>query len=121
MRERALELSGKNDESAVLAKIGEMVEPDKTFARKIHALVLETAPQLHAKTWYGMPAYANQDGKVICFFQSGHKYKSRYCTLGFSDSANLDDGAMYPTGYAIKDLTPTEEARIKELVKKAIR
>jgi uncharacterized protein YdhG (YjbR/CyaY superfamily) len=122
MRERARELkrSGKADgESEVLAKIAEMPEADRVKAERLHAIVKATAPELSPKTWYGMPAYA-KDGKVVCFFQSAAKFKTRYSTLGFSDQANLDDGNMFPTSFALKELTAAEEKRIAALVKKAI-
>jgi uncharacterized protein YdhG (YjbR/CyaY superfamily) len=131
MRERAEELKaearrgprakkGKADgEGDVLAKIAEMPEPDRAKAERLHAIVKASAPELAPKTWYGMPAYA-RDGKVVCFFQSAHKFKSRYATLGFSDEANLDEGAMWPTSFALKELTGAEEARIAALVKKAV-
>jgi uncharacterized protein YdhG (YjbR/CyaY superfamily) len=126
MKERAKELKAaaraENDraagESAVLEKIAEMSEPDRTMAERLHAIIKASAPTLSPKTWYGMPAYA-RDGKVVCFFQSAEKFKSRYATLGFSDTANLDEGVMWPTAFALKELTPTEEARISALVKKA--
>jgi len=105
-------------ESDVLAKIAEMAEPDRTMAKRIHAIVKSSAPSLSPRTWYGMPAYA-KDGKVICFFQSGQKFKSRYATLGFQDKANLDDGAMWPTAFALTELTTAVESRIAALVKKA--
>jgi uncharacterized protein YdhG (YjbR/CyaY superfamily) len=105
-------------ESDVLAKIAEMAEPDRAMAKRIHAIVKASAPALSPRTWYGMPAYA-KDGKVVCFFQSGQKFKSRYATLGFQDKANLDDDAMWPTAYALTQLTTAVEARIAELVKKA--
>ena len=123
MRERARELKAEGreaeGESDVLAKIAEMPEPDRALAERIHALVKDTAPELSPRTWYGMPAYT-KDGSVVCFFQSAHKFKSRYATLGFSDKATLDDGAMWPTSFAVKELTPDEEARIVALVKKAM-
>jgi uncharacterized protein YdhG (YjbR/CyaY superfamily) len=125
MKERARELKaeaagGKADgESDVLAKIAQMQEPDRVMAERLHALVKATAPALSPRTWYGMPAYA-KDGKVVCFFQSGQKFKSRYATIGFSDKANLDDGAMWPTTFALKKLTATEEARIRALVEQAV-
>jgi uncharacterized protein YdhG (YjbR/CyaY superfamily) len=121
MRERAKELkAGKSDgESDVLEKIAEMPEADRVMAERLHAIVKASAPDLAPRTWYGMPAYA-KDGKVVCFFQSAQKFKSRYATLGFSDKANLDEGAMWPTSFALKKLTATEEARIAELVKKAV-
>jgi uncharacterized protein YdhG (YjbR/CyaY superfamily) len=95
-----------------------MPEPDRTMASRLHAIILDSAPTLEPRTWYGMPAYA-RDGSVLCFFQSAQKFKTRYATLGFSDKANLDEGAMWPTGFALKELTATEEARIAALVKKA--
>jgi uncharacterized protein YdhG (YjbR/CyaY superfamily) len=129
MKERAQELkaearrgsrAGKADgESDVLAKIAEMPEPDRVMAKRLHAIVIASAPALSPKTWYGMPAYA-KDGKVVCFFQSAGKFKSRYATFGFSDEANLDEGAMWPTAFALKELTAAEEARIGALVKKAV-
>ncbi len=128
MRERAQELkaaalrgprAGKADgESDVLAKIAEMAEPDRIMAERLHAIIKASAPALSPKTWYGMPAYA-RDGEVVCFFQSAQKFKARYATFGFSDKANLDEGQMWPTGFAVKELTPAEEARIAALVKKA--
>jgi uncharacterized protein YdhG (YjbR/CyaY superfamily) len=122
MKERARELKaprGKADEeSEVLAKIAEMPEADRVMAKRLHSLIKASAPDLSPRTWYGMPAYA-KDGKVVCFFQSAHKFKARYATFGFSDKANLDEGAMWPTSFALKELTATEEARIAELVKKA--
>jgi uncharacterized protein YdhG (YjbR/CyaY superfamily) len=105
-------------ESAVLEKIAEMPEPDRVLAERLHAIIKASAPALSPKTWYGMPAYA-KDGKVVCFFQSADKFKSRYATFGFNDVANLDDGAMWPTAFALTELTATEEARIAALVKKA--
>ena len=123
MRERARELKaealGLAGEKAVLAKIAEMPEPDRSLAKRIHAIVKANASMLTPKTWYGMPAYANKDGKVVCFFQSASKFKSRYATFGFSDSANLDKDAMWPTSFALKDLTAAEEAKIVALVKRA--
>ena len=127
MRERAKELkaeerANKNraaGESAVLAKIAEMPEPDRAMGERLHEIVKASAPALSPKTWYGMPAYA-KDGKVVCFFQSAQKFNSRYATLGFSDAANLDEGAMWPTSFALKELTATEEARIGALVKRAV-
>jgi uncharacterized protein YdhG (YjbR/CyaY superfamily) len=112
---RAAKADGEQD---VLAKIAEMPEPDRTMAGRLHAIVKSSAPALSPKTWYGMPAYA-RDGKVVCFFQSAQKFKTRYATLGFSDAANLDDGAMWPTAFALKKLTSAEEARIGALVKQA--
>ena len=128
MKERAQELkaeagrarrAGKADgESDVLAKIAEMPEPDRAMAKRLHAIIKANAPALWPKTWYGMPAYA-KDGKVVCFFQSAQKFNSRYATFGFSDTAMLDEGAMWPTSFALKELTATEEERIGALVKKA--
>jgi uncharacterized protein YdhG (YjbR/CyaY superfamily) len=123
MRERARELKAEaqraDGERAVLAKIAEMAEPDRAMAERLHEIVKASAPALSPKTWYGMPAYA-KDGKVVCFFQSAQKFNSRYATLGFSDTANLDEGAMWPTSFALKELTATEEARISALVKRAV-
>src|SRR3954465_12512067 len=119
MRERARELKGAASESDVLAKIAEMSEPDRSMAERLHALIKASAPGLAPRTWYGMPAYARDD-KVVCFFQSADKFKSRYATLGFSDKANLDDGAMWPTSFALKELTAAAEARIGALVKQAV-
>jgi uncharacterized protein YdhG (YjbR/CyaY superfamily) len=121
MRERSRELKlGKdNDESAVLIKIASMSGPDKTLGEKLHKLIKESAPSLSPKTWYGMPAYANQDGKVVCFFQSAARFKTRYLTIGFSDAANLDEGNMWPVSFAVTKLGPAEEARIAALVKQA--
>ena len=123
MKERAQELKAEarraDGESAVLAKIAEMPGPDRTMATRLHAIVKASAPDLSPKTWYGMPAYA-QDGKVVCFFQSAAKFKSRYATLGFSDEAKLDEGAMWPTSFALKKLTAADEAKIGALVKKAV-
>ncbi len=123
MKERAQELraeaSRADGESAVLAKIAEMPEPDRTMARRLHAIIKASAPALSPRTWYGMPAYA-RDGKVVCFFQSAQKFKSRYATFGFSDEAHLDEGAMWPTAFALTALTAAEEARIGALVKKAV-
>jgi len=122
MRERVRELKGgKTDgESEVLAKIAEMPSPDRTLAKRIHSIVKKAAPALTPRTWYGMPAYADGDGKVVCFFQSAAKFKSRYATLGFSDRANLDDGAMWPTSFALTKLTGSEEKRIRTLLKRAV-
>ena len=129
MKERAQELkaavrrgprAGKADgESDVLAKIAEMPKPDRAMAERLHAVIKANAPALSPRTWYGMPAYA-KDGKVVCFFQSAQKFKTRYATLGFSDKANLDEGAMWPTTFALKELTAADEARIGALVKKAV-
>ena len=124
MRKRTQELkagprTGKADgESVVLAKIAAMPPPDRAMAERLHALIKASAPVLSPKTWYGMPAYA-KNGQVVCFFQNAQMFKARYATLGFSDKANLDDGAMWPTAFAVKELTPAEEARIASLVKKA--
>ena len=107
-------------EGAVLAKIAEMAEPDRSMAGRLHEIVEASAPALWPKTWYGMPAYADEDGKVVCFFQSAEKFGARYATLGFSDKANLDEGAMWPTSFALKELTAAEEARIGELVRRAV-
>ncbi len=129
MRERAQEVKSAarrgsratkaDGESDVLAKIAEMPDHDRAIAERLHAIIKASAPGLSPRTWYGMPAYA-KDGKVVCFFQSGHKFKTRYATLGFSDKANLDDGAMWPNAFALKELTAAEEARISALVKKAL-
>jgi uncharacterized protein YdhG (YjbR/CyaY superfamily) len=127
MKERAQELKAEErmnkdkaaGESAVLAAIAAMPEPDRSLARRFHAIIKASAPALSPKTWYGMPAYA-MDGNVVCFFQGAQKFKTRYSTFGFSDKANLDDGALWPTGYALKALTAAEEARISALVKKAV-
>jgi uncharacterized protein YdhG (YjbR/CyaY superfamily) len=125
MKERARELkAARNKEEAerdVLAKIAEMPKADRALAKKIHGIVKATAPSLSPRTWYGMPAYANDDGKIVCFFQSADKFKSRYATFGFNEAANLDAGAMWPTSFALKELTPKEEAKIGALVKKAVR
>jgi len=107
-------------ESAVLAKIAEMQEADRAMAKRLHALIKASVPGLTPRTWYGMPAYANKDGKVICFFQSAHKFKLRYSTFGFNDAANLDEGNMWPTAFALTKLTAAEEAKIAALVKKAV-
>ena len=127
MKERARELKtearrGADNaagESAVLAARAAMPEPDRAMARRLHALIKASAPGLSAKTWYGMPAYA-RNGKVVCFFQGAHKFKSRYATFGFSDAANLDEGALWPTSFALKELTSAVEAKIGALVKKAM-
>ena len=123
MKERATELKaargGKTDGTAdVLAKIAEMPDAERAIAERVHALVLAAAPELQPRTWYGMPAYA-KDGKVLCFFQNASKFKSRYCTLGFSDTAALDEGSMWPTSYALPKLTKDSERRITALVKRA--
>jgi uncharacterized protein YdhG (YjbR/CyaY superfamily) len=130
MKERARELrslsrrgprAGKaNEESAVLAKIAEMPEPDRAMGERLHAVVKASAPALSPRLWYGMPAYA-KDGKIVCFFQGAQKFKTRYATLGFSDKANLDEGRMWPTAFALKELTAAEEALVGALVKKAVR
>ena len=123
MKERARELKASGNradgERDLLAKIKDMPKGDRDIAERIHALVTKAAPQLAPKTWYGMPAYA-LDGKVVCFFQSAEKFKSRYSTFGFSDTAQLDEGDMWPTSFALKSLGPKEERRIVELVKKAL-
>jgi uncharacterized protein YdhG (YjbR/CyaY superfamily) len=131
MKERAQELKAEarrgprakkdkaDGENDVLAKIAEMPEPDRAMATRLHEIIKASAPALSPKTWYGMPAYA-KDGKVVCFFQSAQKFNSRYATFGFSDTANLDEGAMWPTSFALKELTAAEEARIVALVKKAV-
>ena len=127
MKARAQELKAEarankdkaEGESAVLAAIAAMKEPDRAMAKRLHAIIKASAPILSPKTWYGMPAYA-KDGKVVCFFQSGQKFNTRYATFGFSDTANLDDGALWPVAFALKELTATEEARIVALVKKAV-
>jgi len=106
-------------ESAVLAKISKMKEPDRAMAKRVHEIIKANTPGLTPRTWYGMPAYANKDGNVVCFFQPAQKFKTRYSTLGFSDKAKLDEGAMWPVVYALKELTPAEEAKIVALVKKA--
>jgi uncharacterized protein YdhG (YjbR/CyaY superfamily) len=123
MKERAQELKAAKtkaeDERAVLAKIAEMPEPDRAMAERLHALVADSAPALSSKTYYGMPAYA-KDGKIVCFFRDRQKFKERYATFGFNDSANLDKGAMWPVAYALTELTAADEARIAALVKKAV-
>ena len=127
MKERAQELKAEarrgadraDGECDVLAKIAAMAEPDRALARRFHAIIKTSAPALSPKTWYGMPAYA-KDGKVVCFFQSAQKFKTRYATFGFSDEANLDEGAMWPNSFALKELTAADEAKIGALVKKAV-
>jgi uncharacterized protein YdhG (YjbR/CyaY superfamily) len=127
MKERANELKAEarahksqaDGESAVLAVIAAMPEPDRALAKRLHEIIKASAPALSPKTWYGMPAYA-RDGKVVCFFQSAQKFNTRYATLGFCDQANLDEGVMWPTAFALKELTAAEEARIGALVKKAV-
>jgi len=124
MRARARELKEEaaraDGESAVLAKIAEMTEPDRTMAERLHSIVKANAPDLLPKTWYGMPAYANTDGKIICFYTPAEKFGTRYATFGFNDSANLDEGAMWPTAFALNELTAVVEASISALVKKAV-
>ena len=129
MKDRAKELKAAgrrgsradkaDGESAVLAKLAEMNEPDRVVGERLHAIIKASAPVLSPKLWYGMPAYA-QDGKIICFFQSAQKFNTRYATLGFSDKANLDDGTMWPTAFALTELTAADEARIAALVKQAL-
>ena len=128
MRERAKELKAEaraekskaEGENAALAAIAAMPEPDHSMAKRLHEIVKASAPALSPKTWYGMPAYANQDGKIVCFFTPASKFKSRYATLGFNDDANLDEGAMWPTAFALTKLTAADEAKIRALVKKAV-
>jgi uncharacterized protein YdhG (YjbR/CyaY superfamily) len=127
MKERADELKAEgrggkkkaDDANAALAKIAEMSQPDRGFAERIHAIITTTAPELSPKTWYGMPAYA-KDGKLVCFFQASQKFETRYSTLGFEQAANLDDGTMWPTAYAITDLKDAEVKKIKALIKRAV-
>ena len=129
MRNRAKELAAEaksnrtkaQGEKDVLEAIAKMPEPDRTMAKRIHVIVKASTPSLSPKTWYGMPAYENRDGKIVCFFQSASKFKTRYATLGFSDQAHLDEGSMWPTSFAIKKLTAAEAAKIAALVKKAIK
>ena len=125
MKERAKELKAEKNkaagESDLLSKIAEMPPADRSLAERIHAIVKANAPTLSPKTWYGMPAYANDDGKIVCFFKSADKFKSRYATLGFEESANLDAGGMWPTSWALTELTPADEKKIVALVKKAVR
>ena len=129
MKERAKELKAEarankkkaEGESDLLAKIAEMAESDRAMAERLHGIVKASALVLSPKTWYGMPAYADKDGKVVCFFQSAQKFKSRYATLGFNDEAKLDEGAMWPTSFALKELTAADAAKIGALVKKAVR
>jgi uncharacterized protein YdhG (YjbR/CyaY superfamily) len=125
MKERAQELKAEarkaDGEKALLAKVAEMPRGDRAMAKKIHAIVKATAPELSPKTWYGMPAYANEDGKVVCYFTSADKFKERYATLGFNTAANLDQGAMWPTSFALTKLTAAEEKKIRSLVRKAVR
>ena len=128
MKERAKELKAEarankkkeEGEKDLLEKVAEMPEPDRGMAKRIHELVTESAPDLWPKTWYGMPAYANEDGKVVCFFQSAAKFSARYATFGFNDTANLDEGVMWPTSFALKELTADAEKKIVALVKKAV-
>src|SRR5437764_14174045 len=115
-QERKAEARGENDEKAALAAIAAMPKPDRALAERLHAIIKASAPDLSPKTWYGMPAYA-KEGKVVCFFQSAAKFKARYATLGFNDTANLDEGAMWPVAFALTQLTATEEAKIAALVK----
>jgi hypothetical protein len=119
-QERKAEACGENDERAALAAIAAMPKPDRTLGERLHALIKASAPDLSSKTWYGMPAYA-KEGKVVCFFRGAHKFKERYAMLGFNDTANLDEGAMWPTSFALKELTAADEAKIGALVKKAVR
>jgi len=121
MKERIRELKADkaDGEGAVLAKIAEMPEPDRTMGKRLHTIIKASTPALLPRLWYGMPAYA-KDGKIVCFFQAAQKFKTRYATLGFSDKANLDEGAMWPSSFALKELTAAEEARIAALVKKAV-
>ena len=129
MKERAKELKAEEraskdkaaGENALLAAVAAMPEPDRSMASRLHEIVTASAPALLPKTWYGMPAYASKDGKVVCFFTAASKFNSRYATFGFNDTANLDDGAMWPTSFALKELTPAEEKKIAALVKKAAR
>jgi uncharacterized protein YdhG (YjbR/CyaY superfamily) len=124
MRERVRELKAaerkEDGEKALLAKIAEMPKPDRAMAKRVHAIVKANAPALSPKTWYGMPAYANEDDKVVCYFQDANKFKARYATFGFNDAANVDTGNMWPTSFAVKKLTAAEEKRIGTLVKKAV-
>ena len=120
LKEEKAEREGKAAESDVLEKIAEMQGSDRAIAERIHEIIKASAPALSPKTWYGMPAYANKDGKVVCFFTSAQKFQSRYATFGFNDTANLDEGAMWPTSFALKELTAAVEAKIAALVKKAV-
>jgi uncharacterized protein YdhG (YjbR/CyaY superfamily) len=119
MKQRTKELKEPNDEGTLLAKIAAMPDGDREMAERIHGIVMKTAPELQGRTYYGMPAWA-KDGKVVCFFQDAAKFKSRYATLAFSDKANLDDGSMWPTGFALKKLTKADETKIAALVKQAV-
>jgi uncharacterized protein YdhG (YjbR/CyaY superfamily) len=121
VQERKAAARGANDEAALLAKIAAMSGSDRAIAKRLHELIKSSAPSLSPKTWYGMPAYANKDGKIVCFFTPADKFKSRYATFGFNDDAKLDEGAMWPTSFALTKLTAAEEARIGALVKKAVR
>ena len=120
LKERKAAASKEEAEKAVLEKIAEMKGSDHALARRIHEIVKASAPSLAPKTWYGMPAYANKDGKIVCFFQAASKFNARYATFGFNDSANLDEGAMWPTAFALKELTAADEKKIAALVKKAV-
>jgi uncharacterized protein YdhG (YjbR/CyaY superfamily) len=124
MKERAKELKAEarraDGEKALLAKLAEMPEPDRALGERLHAIVKASAPDLSPKTWYGMPAYANKEGKVVCYFTAASKFNSRYATFGFNDDANLDEGTMWPTSFALTELTADDEARIGALVKKAV-
>jgi uncharacterized protein YdhG (YjbR/CyaY superfamily) len=120
LKERKAAASKEDGERLALEAIAAMQEPDRSMAERIHAIIKDSAPNLLPKTWYGMPAYANEDGKIICFFQTAQKFKARYSTFGFNDVANLDEGAMWPTAFALTELTAAEEKRISALVKKAV-
>ena len=120
IKERKAAASKEEAEKAVLEKIAEMKGSDHNMAKRIHEIVKASAPSLSPKTWYGMPAYANEDGKVVCFFQAASKFNARYATFGFNDTANLDEGAMWPTSFALKELTAAAEKEIEALVKKAV-
>ena len=120
VRERKLAGNKAAEEAALHAKIAEMPGPDRAMAKRLHAVITASAPGLSPKTWYGMPAYANKDGKVVCYLTPASKFKSRYATFGFNDTANLDEGAMWPTSFALKELTAAEERKIAALVKKAV-
>ena len=120
VQERRAAERGANDEQALLAKIAQMSARDRGIAKRLHALVTSSAPSLQPKTWYGMPAYADKDGRVICYYTPADKFKSRYATFGFNDGARLDDGSMWPTSFALMDLTAADEKRIGALVKKAV-
>jgi len=124
MKERIQELKGGRDkgsgESAVLAKIADMPETDRAMGKRLHAIIKASAPSLSPRLWYGMPAYAKENGKIVCFFQAAQKFKTRYATLGFSDKAHLDEGHMWPTSFALEKLTAAEEVKVAALVKKAV-